>query len=501
MDIVLAEMARHRNGVSGYCLLLSALVFLLTFVTRPSQAQTALNVASLAVTITDGEVTREGSQHSFTFDAVIALQGPNAANAPGIMNRWQLAVTVQNATHTCLASTPLTLTPAQAGVAIGVGGSGMIEGVVTGNLDLSGCLCSSVTELKVTLSSPPTIYTFPSGAPETTRTISCRGLIATSLTTLTTGSLVENADGQTVTLTVIGNSETQGRCIQGGTGYWAAEVFLGKGTLSTYTEIGTRVPATLAPATSNIGWSSGGTLTLTGVSAVLDLNGVGSCEDIQLVCVSLMRNPLSTLMFTIEGGSITSCAPVSCIGVLINQVIPSFNMPTMIRQGEQNDFDITVTIRADASKASLSGSGLWSALAFGNADSNCMNPTQVPATVTLTNMAADYGLDSAGQSVWPMIAVSLNMMGAGCNDAMYLCIEVQKGAAPMPPFSLSFSPSFAKYGAVQMECEGLTVVGGMLTVNPATQLAAFKADHTIQFSAMFDSSPMSGGVSGQTFGT
>ena len=46
------------------------------------------------------------------------------------------------------------------------------------------------------------------------------------------------------------------------------------------------------------------------------------------------------------------------------------------------------------------------------------------------------------------------MLGAGCNDAKYLCIEVMKGTNPMPPFSLSFSPEFAKYGAVEMECEG-----------------------------------------------
>ena len=43
---------------------------------------------------------------------------------------------------------------------------------------------------------------------------------------------------------------------------------------------------------------------------------------------------------------------------------------------------------------------------------------------------------------------------------------------------------------------GLTVVGGTLTVNSATQLAAFKADHNIAFDVMFTSSNTSGGVSG-----
>lgn len=134
-----------------------------------------VSVASLAVTITNGAATQEGSQHSFTFNTVITLQGNGAANAPGIMNRWGLAVAVANGTATCLASTSVTLTPAQSGVAIAAGGAGTIQNVVTGNLDLSGCLCSSVTELKVTLSSPPAIYTL-SGVTEASATISCRGM-------------------------------------------------------------------------------------------------------------------------------------------------------------------------------------------------------------------------------------------------------------------------------------------------------------------------------------
>ena len=143
------------------------------------------------------------------------------------------------------------------------------------------------------------------------------GLIGTTLTTLTAGSLVENADGQTVELTVFGNSETQGRSVQGGTNYWAAEVFLATGTINTNTGITAPAAATLPSAMANLGWSAGGTLTLTGISATLNLNGIGSCDAIQLICVSLMRDQASTLDFTIEGGMITSCAPVSCIGMCV----------------------------------------------------------------------------------------------------------------------------------------------------------------------------------------
>ena len=60
----------------------------------------------------------------------------------------------------------------------------------------------------------------------------------------------------------------------------------------------------------------------------------------------------------------------------------------------------------------ISGTALWAASAFGNADANCMNPTQVSASVVLTGSAADYGLafygaDNDLQSVWPSVSISV----------------------------------------------------------------------------------------------
>ena len=142
------------------------------------------------------------------------------------------------------------------------------------------------------------------------------GLIGATLTTIVGGlSLVENGNGQTVTLAVTGNSESQGRTVQSGTNYWQASVYLATGTISNPTAIsGTNTIANVPASMVNTPWLSGGTISLSGITVVLDLNGVGSCDVIDLLCLSLSRNEASTLMFTIEGGNITSCAPVLCIG-------------------------------------------------------------------------------------------------------------------------------------------------------------------------------------------
>ena len=132
------------------------------------------SVANFGVTITDGDMIQEGSSHSFTFNAVITLEGTNGADIPGIMNRWQLEVFIGSGGNQCVPPTMLSLTPAQAGVEIAAGGSGMIQEVVTGSLNLAGCLCSNVTHLEVSLSSPGAIYTLV-GSLDFSAPISCNG--------------------------------------------------------------------------------------------------------------------------------------------------------------------------------------------------------------------------------------------------------------------------------------------------------------------------------------
>ena len=89
------------------------------------------------------------------------------------MDRWDLSISVEGNTQ-CLSPISVTLTPAQSGVAITAGAQGIIQEVVTGNLNLISCPCSSVAMLKVTLSSAKYMFT-PASVTEASTSLSCRG--------------------------------------------------------------------------------------------------------------------------------------------------------------------------------------------------------------------------------------------------------------------------------------------------------------------------------------
>ncbi|XP_022109995.1 uncharacterized protein LOC110989723 [Acanthaster planci] len=457
-----------------------------------------VEVPNLALSFNDETDTiKEGSSAQvFNFDVAITLSGTSdPASAEGISDRWNLTLEVQDGAGVpCAPSVTVSLTADQSGVAIPTGGQGTMTGV-TATVDLSTCLCASATQLQVTLGSLR--YTLVPSMPTATGTITCHSLIGDTLTIITAGvSLVENANNQPVTVSIVGNSASQGRTVASSTDNWAVQVFIATGDITTNTPIeSTRTNATVPTDQAAQGWTAGDTLTLNGITVALNLSGVGSCENIDLLCTWLYRSPDAVAQFSIER-SIISCMPVVCIGVLINQVIPAFTNATSIKQGQVNsDIRLTVTIDADNTKASISGTGLWQANVFGNADANCMNPRQVPGTVNLMD-AVDYGLDVNRQSVWPQIIVSLNMAQYSCSDARYICVEVLKGASPSPDFTLSFSPESAKYGSIQVDCVDLMVEGGTLNVNPATHLAAFKENHMMEFDITFTSAANSGGVGG-----
>ncbi|XP_038079237.1 uncharacterized protein LOC119746392 [Patiria miniata] len=486
-------MGRHHLGSN-----LEATLLVFLGLCSVAALQT-IRVSNLAVAFNDAtNVIKEGSaMQMFDLEVSITLASNSEhADANGVIDRWSLTLAVQDNAGTACVTGPVTLTAAQSGVAIRAGGLGTMR-AVSAKLDLTSCLCSSATQLKVTLGS--TRYTLDPAMPSGTGSLDCHGLAARTLTVITAGAnLIENVNDQPVTLTIVGNSESQGRSVGTGTNAnWAVQVFIANGNLTHYTPIeSTRADATVPPAEAMRSWAAGDTLTIIGVTTMLNLTGVGSCDTIDVLCSSLYRDPSATNVFSVDGGNIVSCTPVICIGVLINQVIPAFTQATTIDQGKTNpNIPLTVTIKADDTKASVSGTGLWNVNVFGNANANCMNPTRVPGTATIVQ-GVDYGLDVNHMSVWPLITVSLNMGEHSCTDAEYICVEVLKGSTPAPPFSLSFSPEFAKYGSVAVECIALIVSSGTLSVNAATHLAAFKEDHMMLFSVTFMSSASSGGAGG-----
>eukprot|EP00057_Strongylocentrotus_purpuratus_P013233 XP_011667707.1 PREDICTED: uncharacterized protein LOC590964 [Strongylocentrotus purpuratus] len=370
--------------------------------------------------------------------------------------------------------------------------------VVPVMVDLSGQLCMDVNYLCVRIRegimpSPNITLQYSTGpenfvgcAPVTCETAG----VENNAMTFTPSRVVEHQvapEPFTVSVSYISES---GRGNITGTNLWSLKAFFSDSENGTNPFIETQVDlGTL----TNASFYSGQTLEFNDLTLNVPLNDL-VCRMSTYFCTQLGKGDPSNTDFSLEIRP--ACQPIQCAGVALNstQVLVNTDQLLFEYQSSQSS-SLNVTLNSLPEGASIEGTDLWNFTVFlSNSDTMFTDREAVMTTSTYTSSGSPLvaGTPLTIQGVQSV----LDLEGVGCSDFSYICVQVDVGTMPMPPFNLDLQVSNANIACAPVDCRGVLISSSNLNLIEGDLLIERTDNHDVTFSVSLQFSDVSTNIYG-----
>ncbi|XP_030835681.1 cadherin-23 isoform X4 [Strongylocentrotus purpuratus] len=409
-----------------------------------------VEIFSTRLAINSGGTLREGfPNQNIGFD--ITMSPRVTAGSVSGSNLWKVTVfgsTNPNGAGTRVGETQVNLNQFQAGADVILGQDTVLQGIsAQWNLN-SGTRCAEIPYFcaLVEKNDNPSPDFFLSEPPQVAcQPITCRGVEVTSTSiSVTSGNpIVERRNSHQVTFNLnIGTNPEGGRVI--GNNLWAVDLYYSTSDIS---GIGVSSPSSsvvLTPFQSGTDIISPGlTTTLQGLSGTVDLSST-MCRNAQYVCAILSRNPASNPLFSLspspglDESVMTSCAPVQCQGVIINNVDYTLRSSQPLQASTSNNvltFDFVANSLPSA--ASVSGQNLWQLEIFANTLANGQGTISLLQTVNLPFGTGSVPLVAGSPLNLNNLQATFDLRPYACIDIPFLCLRLSRNQLSNPEFTIT----------------------------------------------------------------
>ncbi|XP_063969437.1 uncharacterized protein LOC129282010 isoform X3 [Lytechinus pictus] len=432
------------------------------------------------LTITSGGTLREGYlSPNIGFD--INMSPRASAGSVSGSNLWNVTIfgsANSNGLGPRVGETVVVLNQQQAGADVVLGQDTVLQGINTRwNLN-SGVRCAEIPYFcaLVEKHNNPSPDFFLSQPPEIAcQAITCRGVEVTSTSiSLSNGNpIIERDNAHQVTFNLGINTHTEGGRVIGDA-LWEVRIYY-----STSDVINNGLsPTSLVELTEFQAGidiiTPGSPTTLSGVSGTLNLNSA-LCRNNHFTCAVLSRNPLSNPTFTLspapglDDSVLTSCAPVQCQGVVINNV--DFNVQSsqpLQASSSNNLLNFNFLANSLASGASVSGQNLWQLEIFANTLGSGQGTTSLLQTVNLPSGLGDTTLLAGSSLNFNNLQVNFDLTPYACADIPFFCVRLSRNQFSNPEYTLSGSSANSLVSCKSVPCNDRDPCENHQCVNGAT---------------------------------
>ncbi|XP_072180853.1 uncharacterized protein [Diadema setosum] len=243
----------------------------------------------------------------------------------------------------------------------------------------------------------------------------------------------------------------------------------------------------------------GGSVNLAVVPLVLNFQGV-TCDQMQFVCGTLMRGSATDPSFTLSAvgddeSLFTACEPYDCVGVTVNNLAVTINSGVpLLEDAPSHEVNFTLRVSSAAGGDAV-GDGLWRVRAFLSPYENGSDPI----SVTTADIGGDADLElPADRNIDIAASVNLNASNFVCTGgSVFLCVQLLKGNAPTPDFTLEGAPGLEDLQECQeFSCEGVSMENPAIAFSPDLYLLEFNNGSDIMVNVSVDIPADSASVSG-----
>ncbi|XP_033114395.1 uncharacterized protein LOC117114839 isoform X2 [Anneissia japonica] len=259
-------------------------------------------------------------------------------------------------------------------------------------------------------------------------------------------------------------------------GLWKVLIYLSGNADCSGTENAIEEGDLSSQSTENL--PAGNVVGFNGINASLNVSSL-MCSDMEYICVNFTQNDGET--FSLTPLVSTASDDTDCRGVLITSVAFTDSIEVIeLSPASENSITITsLNVTSSSTGASITGMDLWEAIIFVNADDSTFPDTPVGSTEQLTNM----NLAAGSTITFSGITTNIDMTGKTCLDnAMYICVKLQRQSSSNPEFKLSGSPTDSDLiGCQQVTCYGVYVTGTTLTITGGDEIIENSLSSQITF--------------------
>ncbi|XP_041474351.1 uncharacterized protein LOC121423126 [Lytechinus variegatus] len=328
--------------------------------------------------------------------------------------------------------------------------------------------------------------------------IACRGVEISDTSVTVSGAILEGRS-EILTLNIILQSISEAGSVSG-SGLIEVISFLSNDANGLGTRYDTS-SSTASPGDHGFqGVTAGTPAQISNFDVNFDLTDGPTCSAFNYVCVEIQRGTSPSVEYQFSGNPsdavLTGCTLIPCRGVEVSGTSVGISGGEII-EGITSLLNFDVALQTSADGGSVSGTGLWQALAFGSSfpDGSGIRyletPVNFPATAANAGVVAGQVTSLSGLDASFTLSSSVT-----CAEFQYLCVQIQRGGSPIPDFSLSAVPDQdSLIGCAQTRCGGIEITETVLQIQSGYLREGF-SPNTIAFDISLISNPDGGSVSG-----